>query len=74
MIRRQLTSSLLGSRQVGKPSHYFDLEHPSDLAKLANLELYPSDFTDSTRHSRKANRTPSSLSEIVSVSGLLAFS
>jgi len=42
---------LLGSRQVGKttlardlelgkPSHYLDLERPSDLAKLAEPELY----------------------------------
>lgn len=43
--------ALLGSRQVGKttlardlisekPSHYLDLERPSDLAKLADSELY----------------------------------
>lgn len=43
--------ALLGSRQVGKttlarelvldkPSHYLDLERPSDLAKLADPELY----------------------------------
>lgn len=43
--------ALLGSRQVGKttlamsldagkPSHYIDLERPSDLAKLADPELY----------------------------------
>jgi predicted AAA+ superfamily ATPase len=43
--------ALLGSRQVGKttlardlqldkPSHYLDLERPSDLAKLADAELY----------------------------------
>lgn len=47
--------ALLGSRQVGKttlargldagkPSHYLDLERPSDLAKLADPELYLSDF------------------------------
>lgn len=49
--------ALLGSRQVGKttlaqdldlgkPSHYLDLERPSDLAKLADPELYLSDFAD----------------------------
>ena len=43
--------ALLGSRQVGKttfargldlgkPSHYLDLERPSDLAKLSDPELY----------------------------------
>ncbi len=43
--------ALLGSRQVGKttlsrnldagkPAHYLDLERPSDLAKLADPELY----------------------------------
>jgi len=47
--------ALLGSRQVGKttlardldvgkPSHYLDLERPSDLAKLADPELYLSGF------------------------------
>lgn len=46
---------LLGSRQVGKttlaqalnpgkPSHYLDLERPSDVAKLADPELYLSRF------------------------------
>jgi predicted AAA+ superfamily ATPase len=49
--------ALLGSRQVGKttlareldlgkPSHYLDLERPSDLAKLADPELYLSEFTE----------------------------
>ena len=49
--------ALLGSRQVGKttlardldlgkPKHYLDLERPSDLAKLADPELYLSGFTD----------------------------
>lgn len=49
--------ALLGSRQVGKttlargldlgkPSHYLDLERPSDLAKLADPELYLSGFGD----------------------------
>lgn len=49
--------ALLGSRQVGKttlaqgldigkPSHYLDLERTSDLAKLADPELYLSDFAD----------------------------
>jgi hypothetical protein len=49
--------SLLGSRQVGKttlardldpgkPTHYLDLERPSDLAKLADPELYLSGFAD----------------------------
>lgn len=47
--------ALLGSRQVGKttlaqklqlekPCHYLDLERPSDLAKLADPELYLSKF------------------------------
>jgi predicted AAA+ superfamily ATPase len=47
--------ALLGSRQVGKttlarglelgkPTHYLDLERPSDLAKLADPELYLSGF------------------------------
>ena len=47
--------ALLGSRQVGKttlakqltlakPSHYLDLERPSDLAKLSDPELYLSRF------------------------------
>jgi predicted AAA+ superfamily ATPase len=47
--------ALLGSRQVGKttlarrldigkPSHYLDLERPSDLAKLADPELYLSNY------------------------------
>lgn len=47
--------ALLGSRQVGKttlargldvgkPCHYLDLERPSDLAKLADSELYLSGF------------------------------
>ena len=49
--------ALLGSRQVGKttlargldfgkPSHYLDLERPSDLAKLSDPELYLSGFAD----------------------------
>jgi uncharacterized protein len=49
--------ALLGSRQVGKttlardldvgkPSHYLDLERPSDIAKLADPELYLSRFAD----------------------------
>ncbi len=49
--------ALLGSRQVGKttlardldvgkPTHYLDLERPSDLAKLADPELYLSGFAD----------------------------
>jgi uncharacterized protein len=49
--------ALLGSRQVGKttlargmnlgkPIHYLDLERPSDLAKLADPELYLSGFGD----------------------------
>jgi predicted AAA+ superfamily ATPase len=47
--------ALLGSRQVGKTTlakgirldkstHYLDLERPSDLAKLADPELYLSQF------------------------------
>lgn len=49
--------ALLGSRQVGKTTlardldlgktvHYLDLERPSDLAKLADPELYLSGFAD----------------------------
>ncbi len=49
--------ALLGSRQVGKttlarglkldkPTHYLDLERPSDAAKLADPELYLSRFPD----------------------------
>jgi len=49
--------ALLGSRQVGKttlarelklakPSHYLDLERPSDLAKLSDPELYLSGFAN----------------------------
>ncbi len=49
--------ALLGSRQVGKTTlargldtrrrtHYLDLERPSDLAKLADPELYLSRFAD----------------------------
>jgi predicted AAA+ superfamily ATPase len=49
--------ALLGSRQVGKttlargldagkPTHYLDLERPSDLAKLADPELYLSGFAN----------------------------
>lgn len=48
--------ALLGSRQVGKttlakeiqldkPTHYLDLERPSDVAKLADPELYLSQFS-----------------------------
>ncbi len=58
-LRDRLASSsavaLLGSRQVGKttlakglqlekPTHYLDLERPSDVAKLADPELYLSQF------------------------------
>jgi len=49
--------ALIGSRQVGKttlahalnvgkPTHYLDLERPSDIAKLADPELYLSRFSD----------------------------
>ena len=49
--------ALLGSRQVGKttlarsleigkPIHYLDLERPSDIAKLADPELYLGKFAD----------------------------
>jgi predicted AAA+ superfamily ATPase len=31
---------------VGKPSHYLDLERPSDIAKLADPELYLGRFAD----------------------------
>jgi len=58
LCQRLTTTSavaLLGSRQVGKttlakaiqldkPSHYLDLERPSDVAKLADPELYLSQF------------------------------
>ncbi len=54
-LRQSPAVALLGSRQVGKttlaremdlgkPSHYLDLERPSDLAKLADPELYLSGF------------------------------
>jgi predicted AAA+ superfamily ATPase len=60
LIQRLSTSPvvvLLGSRQVGKttlarslelekPCHYLDLERPSDLAKLADPELYLEKFSD----------------------------
>ncbi|MBT8037647.1 MAG: ATP-binding protein [Verrucomicrobiae bacterium] len=60
LIKRLSTSPvvvLLGSRQVGKttlarslelekPCHYLDLERPSDLAKLADPELYLGKFSD----------------------------
>lgn len=56
-LSRSPTVVLLGSRQVGKttlvqsgifkkPSHYLDLERPSDLAKLADPELYLRSFHD----------------------------
>lgn len=60
-LLRRLTASpvvaLLGSRQVGKTTlaralklekstHYLDLERPSDIAKLADPELYLSNFSD----------------------------
>jgi len=56
-LSRSPTVVLLGSRQVGKttlvqsgifkkPSHYLDLERPSDLAKLADPELYLRRFHD----------------------------
>lgn len=49
--------ALLGSRQVGKttlardleigkPIHYLDLERPSDIAKMADPELYLGNFAD----------------------------
>ncbi|MGB1130493.1 MAG: ATP-binding protein [Haloferula sp.] len=56
-LRRQAAVALIGPRQVGKttlargldfgkPSHYLDLERPSDLAKLSDPELYLSGFAD----------------------------
>jgi predicted AAA+ superfamily ATPase len=56
-VARTPVVALLGSRQVGKttlarelkiakPTHYLDLERPSDLAKLADPELYLGRFTD----------------------------
>lgn len=60
LLRRLATTPvvvLLGSRQVGKttlargllmgqPTHYLDLERPSDIAKLGDPELYLGKFTD----------------------------
>lgn len=57
LILRKLVVALLGLRQVGKttlardlelgkPIHYLDLERPSDLAKLADPELYLGEFAD----------------------------
>lgn len=54
-LRQSPVVALLGSRQVGKttlareletgkPTHYLDLERPSDLAKLADPELYLGGF------------------------------
>ena len=54
-MARSPVVALLGSRQVGKtslaraltpekPAHYLDLERPSDLAKLADSELYLGQF------------------------------
>jgi predicted AAA+ superfamily ATPase len=54
-LRQSPVVALLGSRQVGKatlareletgkPTHYLDLERPSELAKLADPELYLSGF------------------------------
>ena len=56
-LRQAPVVVLLGSRQVGKttlareldfskPSHYLDLERPSDLAKLSDPELYLSGFAN----------------------------
>jgi predicted AAA+ superfamily ATPase len=56
-LRQSPAVALLGSRQVGKttlareldpgkPSHYLDLERPSNLAKLADPELYLSGFAN----------------------------
>lgn len=56
-ISRTPVVALLGSRQVGKttlarslklnkPSHYLDLERPSDIAKLEDPELYLSKLED----------------------------
>lgn len=56
-LRQSPAVALLGSRQVGKttlargldlgnPTHYLDLERPSDLAKLADPELYLSGFAN----------------------------
>lgn len=56
-LRTTPVVSLLGSRQMGKttlaqslefekPTHYLDLERPSDLAKLADPELYLSGLAD----------------------------
>jgi len=60
-LRKRLKTTsavaLLGSRQVGKttlakglkldkPTHYLDLERPSDIARLADPELYLSQFSD----------------------------
>lgn len=56
-LRQSPAVALLGSRQVGKttlareldlgkPTRYLDLERPSDLAKLADPELYLSGFAN----------------------------
>ena len=56
-VQQSPVVALLGSRQVGKttlaialeidkPKHYLDLERPSDLARLADSELYLSRFSD----------------------------
>lgn len=56
-VRNVPVVALLGSRQVGKttlakslatdkPVHYLDLERPSDVAKLADAELYLSAYAD----------------------------
>jgi len=61
--------ALLGSRQVGKttlalalshdkPTHYLDLELPSDVAKLADPELYLSRFSGQLLILDEIQRTP----------------
>lgn len=42
--RRVGKTTLAKSLKLGKPTHYLDLERPSDIAKLADPELYLSQF------------------------------
>ncbi len=37
-------TTLARELEAGKPTHYLDLERPSDLAKLADPELYLAGF------------------------------
>jgi len=68
-LSRNPAVALLGSRQVGKttlaqdlklekPVHYLDLERPSDLAKLADPELYLGKLSDHLVVLDKIQRLP----------------